>query len=241
MPHQYSGGVKGDPHGLGGDDNSHYIPSTGELAWGEGGVDDAEDEDVILHELGHGLHDWLTGGSLSQVEGLSEGSGDYWAHSYNRSTGFWDPADPQYNWMFQWDGHNEFWGGRITNYSATYPGGLVGQIHTDGQIWASTLMQIWEDIGRTATDLNFLEALSMTNSITSQEDAAQAFVQADLNNFGGANLWVRSSSGSRSADTASRFRRRRSLTRRSPTRKMWSARTPWMQPWSRPSLSRARR
>jgi hypothetical protein len=188
MPFQYAGGVKGDPHGLNGDDNSHYIPSTGELAWGEGYVDDAEDEDVILHELGHGIHDWLTNGGGSQVEGLSEGCGDYWAVSYNRSTGFWTPSDPQYNWVFQWDGHNPFWSGRITNYAATYPGGLVGQVHTDGQIWASTLMQIYDDIGRIATDSNFLEALSMTSGSSSQEDAAQAFIQADINLFGGANL-----------------------------------------------------
>ncbi len=188
MPYQYTGGVKGDPHGLSGADNSHYSSSTGELAWGEGGVDDAEDEDVILHELGHGLHDWLTNGNLSQVEGLSEGCGDYWCASYNRSTGFWTPSDAQYYWTFQWDGHNEFWAGRVTNYTAHYPEGLVGQIHTDGQMWASTLMQIYDDIGRAATDLNFLEALANTGSSSGQEDAAQAFIQADLDLHGGANL-----------------------------------------------------
>ena len=32
--------------------------------FGQGGVDDAEDMDVILHELGHGLHDWITNGNL---------------------------------------------------------------------------------------------------------------------------------------------------------------------------------
>jgi hypothetical protein len=78
----------------------------------------------------------------------------------------------------------------VTNYPNHYPDGLVGQIHTDGQIWASTLMQIWEDIGRTATDANFLEALSMTTFSTNQEDAAQAFIQADLNLHGGANLGI---------------------------------------------------
>ena len=187
-PFQYSGGVRSDPHGLGGADNSHYIGSTGQLAWGEGGVDDSECADVILHELGHGLHDWLTNGNLSQVNGLSEGSGDYWANSYNRSKGFWTPADPQYWWVFQWDGHNPFWNGRITNYSATYPGGLTGSIHTDGQMWASALMQIWDDIGREACDKNFLVALAMTTFNTNQEDAAQAFIQADIDCFGGANL-----------------------------------------------------
>ncbi|MCK5643309.1 MAG: hypothetical protein KAJ19_21045, partial [Gammaproteobacteria bacterium] len=58
----------------------------------------------------------------------------------------------------------------------------------DGQMWASTLMQIYDDIGRAATDLNFLEALANTGSSSGQEDAAQAFIQADLNLHGGANL-----------------------------------------------------
>ncbi len=190
MPFQYTGGVQVDPHGLGGQDNSHYLSSTGRIAWGEGGVDDSEDPDVLLHELGHGIHDWLTNGSLSQVDGLSEGVGDYWAASYNRSTGFWTPADPQYFWVFQWDGHNQFWPGRVTNYPGHYPEDLTGQIHTDGQMWSSTLMQIYDDIGRTATDSDLLEALAMTNSATSQEDAAQAFIQADVNLYNGAHLNV---------------------------------------------------
>ena len=36
----------------------------GNLNFWEGGVDDAEDMDVILHELGHGLHDWLPTGTF---------------------------------------------------------------------------------------------------------------------------------------------------------------------------------
>ena len=108
-PFQYVGGVRFDPHGLNGDDNSHYIPATGSIAFGDGGVDDAEDLGVVLHELGHGIHDWITSGGLSQVEGLSEGSCDYWCTSYIRSTGYWTPAYPAYNWVFIWDGHNPFW------------------------------------------------------------------------------------------------------------------------------------
>ncbi|SIQ33773.1 Thermolysin metallopeptidase, catalytic domain [Chryseobacterium sp. RU37D] len=106
-----------DPHGLDGDDNSYY--NNGTLVFGEGGVDDAEDADVILHELGHGIHDWLTNGNLSQVQGLSEGCGDYWAQSYSRSLNQWPSSAAAYNWMFSWDGHNEYWPGRITNYTAT--------------------------------------------------------------------------------------------------------------------------
>ena len=44
---------------------------------------------VIIHELGHAIHDWVTGENLSQVNGLSEGTGDYFAQSYSRAYGLW--------------------------------------------------------------------------------------------------------------------------------------------------------
>ena len=187
-PYQYTGGVRFDPHALNGDDNSYYSSSTGSLAFGDGGVDDAEDLGVVLHELGHGIHDWVTSGGLSQVEGLSEGSGDYWTTSYIRSTGYWTTGDPSYNWVFIWDGHNEFWPGRIINYTAHYPEGLVGQVHTDGQMWASSLMSIYDLIGKVPTDSDFLEGLAMTNSSSNQPDAANAFIQADQILYGGIHL-----------------------------------------------------
>lgn len=177
-PLVYSTGVRFDPHGLNGADNSYYLGGSNRIAFGEGCVDDAEDADVVIHELGHGIHDWITGGNLSQVNGLSEGCGDYWAQSYSRSLGQWSSGDAQYNYMFDWDGHNVCWNGRITNYSATYPGGLVGQVHTDGQMWASVLMEIYDIIGRTKTDAAFLEGLAMTGSSTNQQDAAIAVRQA---------------------------------------------------------------
>lgn len=177
-PYQYAGGVRFDPSGFNGADNAHYIPTTGQLAFGEGGVDDAEDADVILHELGHGLHDWLTAGGLSQVDGFSEGVGDYVAQSYSRSLGQWAANETPYAWVFSWDGHNPFWAGRVTNYGAHYPDGLVGEVHGDGQIWASSLMKIWNDIGRNKTDAAVFEGLAMTNGASSQNDAAQAVLQA---------------------------------------------------------------
>lgn len=167
-----------DPSGENGADNSHY--SNGVLVFGEGCVDDGEDGDVIWHELGHGIHDWITGGSLSQVNGLSEGSGDYWAQSHSRALNQWQSTDAAYQYMFSWDGHNTCWGGRTTNYAAVYPGGLVNQVHSDGQIWATVLMKIWDVIGRTKTDKAFLEGLSMTNSSTNQQNAAIAVRQSAI-------------------------------------------------------------
>ncbi|MEM7585601.1 MAG: peptidase [Acidobacteriota bacterium] len=179
-PTQYSTGVRFDPSGWSGADNSSYSPGTGRLSFGEGGVDDAEDADVIIHELGHGLHDWVTAGGLSQVEGLSEGIGDYAAVSYSRSFNQWTPADPQWDWMFSWDGHNEFWGGRVTNWNdiRDYPDDLGGSIHQNGQFWASCNIDILEQIGIARADTAHWEGIARTGSGTNQQDAAQAVLDA---------------------------------------------------------------
>ncbi len=182
LPTQNGGVVRFDPHGWDGADNSYYNPGGQFLVFGEGCVDDAEDADVVLHELGHGIDDWMTNGHASNTNG--EGNGDYWAQSYSRSLGQWESTDPQYQWMFSWDGHNPCWPGRTTNYSATYPGGLTGSIHTDGQIWATSLMRIWDRIGKEKTDRAWLEGLALTNSSTNQQNAAIATRQAALDMIG---------------------------------------------------------
>lgn len=179
-PTDYSGGVKCDPSGLDNIDNSHYVGASQRLAWGDGGVDDAEDSDVIHHELGHGLHDWITGGGLSQNQGLSEGCGDYWAASYNRSLGDWTSSDPAYYYVFNWDGHNDFWSGRICNYATTWSNNLFGGIHTQGQVWSTSMMQVYDAIGKMKTDLIFWEGIAMTNGGSNQNDAANAVYQAAL-------------------------------------------------------------
>lgn len=175
-----------DPHGLSGDDNSHFIPSTQRLAFGEGCVDDAEDADVVLHEFGHAVHYWITGNKSSSAQGLGEGSGDYWAMSYSRSLNQWASNEPQYNWMFSWDGHNECWAGRVTNYATKYTSSIsnTANIHRDGQIWATSLMRIYNRIGKEKTDRIFLEGLSMTNSSSNQQTAAVAVRQAALDMVG---------------------------------------------------------
>lgn len=177
-PTDYPGGVRYDPSGLNGSDNSWYVGGDQRLAFGDGGVDDAEDSDVIHHELGHGLHDWFTDGGLSQVNGLSEGSGDYWAASYNRSLGLWNTNEDGYDHVFTWDGHNEFWNGRRVDDTRQYPGGLTGGIHNDGQIWASVMMQVWDAVGRQKTDMMFWSGIAMTSGNSSQNDAAVAVYEA---------------------------------------------------------------
>ena len=182
--------LKYDPSGLSGADNSHYVPSSDQLAFGEGCVDDAEDADVIWHELGHGIHDWLTNGNTSGF--IGEGNGDYWAQSYSRSLNQWQPSDAAYQYMFSWDGHNTCWAGRTTDYYGIYPTDLVGGSgHDDGQIWATALMQIYDVIGRTKTDKAFLQGLALTTSSANQQTAARAVRQAAINmNFPCADIAV---------------------------------------------------
>jgi zinc metalloprotease ZmpB len=181
MPLSHPGGVHYDPHGFGGQDNSQYSSAGENLTLGQGGVDDAQDADVIIHELGHGIHDWITNGHLSQTEGLSEGVGDYNAGSYSRDwPNQWTPSDTPYFWTFSWDGHNPFWSGRVTNYELnhTYAQARNQEIHTAGQYWASCNLLVRDVIGADIMDKAYFQGLSMTGSNTNQMAAAQAVINA---------------------------------------------------------------
>ena len=176
-PSAYTSGVRFDAHGLGGADNSHYVSGSQILAFGEGCVDDNEDADVIIHELGHALHDFL--GTISQVDGLSEGLGDYVAASYTRSLGLLAPGTPSYNWIFKWDGHNVCWPGRTAARTGTYPAG--GVPHDRGQHWATANMRIWNAVGRERTDKAVFEGIRLTNGSSTQPTSARAVMQAATN------------------------------------------------------------
>jgi len=176
-----------DPHGYHGQDNSHYSPSGNWISFGTGGVDDAEDADVIWHEYGHAIvYSLIPYWGGGEAAALGEGYSDYWAASYSRSLGQWQPNEPPYQWIFKWDGHNVFWSGRILNAPGTYPFGSLG-IHAAGQLWASALMGIHDDLGRDITDRLVLRSLFSLGSSPTAQDAALAILQADRDLYGGAH------------------------------------------------------
>lgn len=177
-----------DAHALNGDDQSMFLPTpTPRLVFGEGGVDDAEDADVIIHEYIHYLSYSASGSTFSGFErqAFEEGHCDYLAASYSR-------AIDAYNWfnVFSWDGHNEFWSGRVVNSNKVYPNDLGSNIHLAGEIWSAAMMEIWEALGRDYTDKLALEAMYSWSVDMTMPEAALTILQADEVISGGANYDV---------------------------------------------------
>ena len=71
------------------DDNSFYDPSVDMITFGRGGVDDAEDQEVVWHELGHAIQDDQVPGFGESEEGgaIGEAFGDYWAVTMSEPVG----------------------------------------------------------------------------------------------------------------------------------------------------------
>jgi subtilisin-like proprotein convertase family protein len=141
------GMIRADANGASGADNSYYSSGSNWVSFGHGGVNDSEDVDVILHEYGHAInYDINNNWSGPDAGGMGEGFGDYWAGSYSISTLNGDSFFP--NRVFTWDGHNEFWPGRILNdLSARYNPNRSYPAHAtvDGvlsdQLWSTPLFQ----------------------------------------------------------------------------------------------------
>ena len=175
-----------DAHGQFGGDNSYFQRNGGNpfASFGTGGVDDAEDADVIIHEYCHGIS-WSANGNgnfTAPRSGLDEGLADYFATSWSR-------AISPFGWerVFSWDGHNEYWSGRIANSTATWPSG--GNIYAVGEIWNSAMSDIWGSVGQVVADKLMLEALHFFTDSTNLPEAAAYVMKADTLLFGGQFAW----------------------------------------------------
>jgi hypothetical protein len=148
-------------------DNSGYRPSLHSLEFGDGGVDDAEDGEVVVHEFAHSLSERASPDNTvgSERTAMEEGTADYFCKSYSQtvSSFFRDQ-------VFSWDGHNEFWAGIDINSSKRYPTDLKGDRNSDRDIWSSALMCVQDFIGKKQADSLVLEHLyyQYANSIMSE-------------------------------------------------------------------------
>jgi zinc metalloprotease ZmpB len=135
-----------------------------ELRFGKGGVDDAEDAEVILHEYGHAIHFAQNFSFASEQAGaISEGFGDYWAVTVANvvATRLGVPQLAPLPCVMDWD---------ATSYTSTvphclrrtdtnlkYPADLDGRVHHDGMIWSRALWDIRQSIGNVKADTVILE------------------------------------------------------------------------------------
>ena len=171
-------------------DNSFSWDKHDLLRFGKGGVDDAEDAEVILHEYGHAIQDsQMTPpgfGTSVEAGSIGEGFGDYWAVTVsNVMAPTPDPAC-----VADWDS---------VSYTSTvphclrrvdtnlhYPEDLNGRVHHDGQIWSRALWDIRNALGHVKGDTIILEAQFQFAPDTSMPAAAQATVDAAQSLYGNA-------------------------------------------------------
>jgi hypothetical protein len=174
------------------DDQSFYSTGDDAIHFGDGGVDDGEDADIVVHEYGHAVQhnqNSLWGGG--EMGAMGEGFGDYLAASYHADIG--EAAYQALNapCVGEWDA-TSYSGAtppclRRTDGSKHYPEDLVGQVHADGEIWSAALWEIRLALGGVTTDQLVLEHHFALPGGASMEIAALELIDADLNLNGGSN------------------------------------------------------
>jgi hypothetical protein len=167
-----------------GGDNSFYREGSSKLTitLGKGGVDDAEDGEVIVHEYGHAVQDDQVPGFGSTLEAgsIGEAFGDYLAVEVsNAVTGntFQQPC------VADWDSTSYTRGPihclRRIDSTKHYPADVVGEVHADGELWSAALWRARQAIGDAATaDRIIVNAQFAFTPGISFRDAALATIAA---------------------------------------------------------------
>ncbi len=160
-------------------DNSFYDPSVDLITMGEGGVDDAEDAEVIWHEYGHAIQDDVVPGfgESEEAGAMGEGFGDYWAVSMSI------PVSKNYDLpcVMDWDATSYTDGPkhclRRTDTGKTTDD-MTGEVHDDGEIWSNALWDIHKALGRNKANKVILQGTFFYAPDTSFADAARVTVQS---------------------------------------------------------------
>ena len=135
-----------------------------EIRYGKGGVDDAEDAEVILHEYGHAIHSSQNFSFASEQAGaISEGFADYWAVTVSDvvSQRLGVPEREPLPCVADWDSTSYTSGPvhclRRLDENLHYPADLNGEVHHDGEIWSRALWDIRQALGHTKADTLILQ------------------------------------------------------------------------------------
>jgi Zn-dependent metalloprotease len=151
------------------------------ITFGTGGVDDAEDNEVIWHEYGHAIQDdQVPGfGESEEAGAIGEGFGDYWAVTMSQAT---SPNTATTPWacVMDWDSTSYTTDTphclRRTDGPKIYPGDLDGEVHDDGEIWSHAIWDVNRALGRTAANRVILESQFYFTPDVSMPAAAQLTV-----------------------------------------------------------------
>jgi len=211
-----------DPHAAAGGDNSYYIgglaSGIGSLSFGDGGTDDAEDADIMLHEFGHAIQDWIAPGAFggppsSQARAIGEGFGDYWSFSSNYLQTVVTGRDPYC--VADWDARCF---GDDPSQNCSYPPGAdclrrvdstktmasyivsetPGTEHKNGEIWSSALREIFMALvqqnggeqGKRIADATVLEGTFGVPPNPTFNVMARKLLDADRALWGGAHAAI---------------------------------------------------
>jgi hypothetical protein len=172
-----------------GGDNSFFRDDKANITVGKGGVDDAEDAEVIVHEYGHSVQDGQVPGFGTNLESgsIGEAFSDYLAVVVTS----WKAGVPTLTpeaCIADWDS---------VSYTSTvphclrrldgtkhYPEDVVGEVHADGEIWSRALWDIRVALGDTKASTLIVEAQFDFTPDTSFANAATATVNAAQRLYG---------------------------------------------------------
>jgi Zn-dependent metalloprotease len=174
------------------DDNSQYDPVSKSLTFGTGGVDDAEDAEIILHEYGHAIQDdQVPGfGEGKETGAMGEGFGDFLAASSFADV---KPA-PMRPTIGNWDAvaysGDEPPALRRLDSNKLYPKDIKNEVHADGEIWSACLWQLRAEVGRRIAETLVIAHHSLLSRTSTFEDAANALMTTDKQLNGGKNVEI---------------------------------------------------
>ncbi len=175
-------------------DNSYY--SGQQLHFGDGGVDDAQDGDVVYHEYGHAIQDnQVPNYGLTDEGGATgEGFGDYWAAAVTDDA---DTTQLGLGCVAPWDAtaYNPYNGtlgtGCLRRVDGTqqYPRDFVWEVHEDGKMWSAALWRLRNTagVGAGVADSLVIKAHTFLTASAKFINAADALLSADSALYGGAH------------------------------------------------------
>ena len=173
------------------DEGSQYDPITKSILFASGGVPDAEDGEIIVHEYGHAIQDdQVPGfGQGAESKAMGEGFGDFLSASF-----FADAKSPDMRPMVgTWDAAGypkprPFL--RRVDSTKKYPKDIKHNIYSDSAIWSASLWQMRERLGRATAEKLVVAHHHLLSPAATFEDAANALLKADQELNGGANAVV---------------------------------------------------